>query len=199
MKLIVGLGNPGPEYEATRHNLGFRAVDEVARRHGVTFRMGPGQALAGKLRVASGEAMLAKPLTFMNLSGPAVAELERYYRVDRSDLLVVTDDVNLPMSRLRARVSGSAGGHRGLASVQSSLGTIEYGRLRIGVGRGDPRRDLADHVLARFSPDEAGEVTAAVERAADAIETFITDGLDRVMNRYNQEDAQAPRQDDEVG
>lgn len=197
MKLIVGLGNPGPDYEATRHNLGFRAVDAVARRHGVTFRMGPAEALTGKLRLEAGEAMLAKPLTFMNLSGRAVAELERYYRVDRDDLLVVTDDVNLPMSRLRARVNGSAGGHRGLASVQASLGTTDYARLRIGVGRGDPRRDLADHVLARFSPDEASEVTVAVERAADAIETFITDGLARVMNQYNQEDAQAPRQDDE--
>lgn len=198
MKLIVGLGNPGPEYEGTRHNVGFRTVDELARRHGVSFRMGPTRALVAKVRGLGGDdALIAKPLTFMNRSGQAVGELRRYYRVELADVLIVTDDVNLPLSRLRARARGTAGGHNGLASVEAGFGTNEYARLRIGVGRGDPRRDLADHVLARFVPEEETAVTTSVERAADAVETFVTEGLDRVMNRFNQEGTQAHSQDDE--
>ncbi len=197
MKLIVGLGNPGPEYEGTRHNVGFRTVDEFAARHGVSFRMGPTRALIAKVRGLDGDALVAKPLTFMNRSGQAVGELRRYYRVDLADVLIVADDVNLPLSRLRARARGSAGGHNGLASVEAGLGTIEYPRLRIGVGRGDPRRDLANHVLARFVADEEPTVTALVGRAADAVETFVRDGLGRVMDRFNQEETPAPGQDDE--
>ena len=197
MQLIVGLGNPGPEYENTRHNVGFRVVDELASRQHETFARGPTQALIARVRTLGSGAMLAKPLTFMNLSGRAVAELCRYFRIEVVDLLVVTDDVNLPLGRLRARGRGSAGGHNGLASVHASLGTTEYARLRVGVGRGDQRRDLADHVLSRFMREEETAVTEMVGRAADAVETFVTEGLDRMMNRYNQEEEQAPKQDDE--
>ncbi len=197
MKLIVGLGNPGPEYENTRHNVGFRVVDELAGRHRETFVMGPTDALIAKVRLADASTMLAKPLTYMNLSGRAITALCRYFRVDIDDLLVVADDVNLPLARMRARGGGSPGGHNGLASVQESLGTSGYARLRVGVGRGDERRDLSNYVLSRFGREETDLVTEMVGRAAEAAEMFITEGLDRMMNRYNQEDLQAPRQDDE--
>jgi len=187
MKLIVGLGNPGPKYRDTRHNIGFRVIDEVARRAGVAFESAPAEALIAKVRQPA-PLLLAKPLTFMNLSGPAVGDLQRYFKIDLADLLVVVDDVNLPLGRLRVRRSGSAGGHNGLKSVEAAFGSDAYGRLRIGVGRGDARRDLADHVLARFDPDEREAVDETVARAADAIETFVTADLDTVMNRYNRAD-----------
>jgi PTH1 family peptidyl-tRNA hydrolase len=187
MKLIVGLGNPGPKYRDTRHNVGFRAIDEVARRVGVTFESAPAEAVIAKVRQPE-PLLLAKPLTFMNSSGQAVGDLQRYFKIDLADLLVVVDDVNLPLGRLRVRRGGSAGGHNGLKSVEAAFGSDEYPRLRIGVGRGDARRDLADHVLARFDPDEREAVDETVARAADAIETFITADLDTVMNRYNRAD-----------
>ncbi|HEY7789160.1 MAG TPA: aminoacyl-tRNA hydrolase [Vicinamibacterales bacterium] len=186
MKLVAGLGNPGARYRDTRHNVGFEVVDELARRHRAEFAAGRGESL--EARVRQPDVLLLKPLTFMNLSGQAVGETLRYYRVDPVDLLIVTDDVNLPMGRLRARVRGSAGGHNGLASIISSLGTNEFPRLRLGVGRGDARRDLKDHVLGRFEPDEAAAIREMIERAADAVAVFIGDGIAAVMNRFNAEE-----------
>lgn len=185
MKLLVGLGNPGTRYRETRHNIGFVVADEVARRHGVTFESGPVEALMARARVLGDGALIAKPLTFMNSSGEAVAGLLRYYRLATEDLLVIVDEVQLPLGRLRARARGSAGGHNGLKSIVGALGTEEFARLRIGVGRGDPRRDLADHVLSRWDPEEREEIDTAVARAADAAEMFVTEGIDRVMNTYN--------------
>ena len=185
MKLIVGLGNPGPKYRDTRHNVGFAIVDEMARRHGVDFQAAPAEALVAKVHGPGDGALLAKPLTFMNLSGHAVRDVARYFRIEVADLLVVADDANLPLGRLRARPRGSDGGHNGFRSIIAELGTAEFARLRIGVGRGDPRRDLADHVLARFDPDEYEEARAAVIRGADAAEMFVTDGIERVMNAFN--------------
>ena len=135
---------------------------------------------------------MGKPLTFMNLSGGAIAELARYFRIDVRHLLVVADDVNLPLGRLRARARGSAGGHNGLESVIQALGTEEFARLRIGVGRGDARRDLADHVLSRFEPEERPVIEAAIERAADAVDDFITGGIASTMNKFNREDPGEP-------
>ncbi|HEX5070309.1 MAG TPA: aminoacyl-tRNA hydrolase, partial [Vicinamibacterales bacterium] len=129
-----------------------------------------------------------KPLTFMNLSGQAVAALCRYYKVALADVLIVCDDVNLPLGRLRLRATGSEGGHNGLRSVAIEFGSTDYARLRIGVGRGDSRRDLADHVLARFEPDELPGIEAAVARAADAVETWVSDGLAKAMNTFNRSD-----------
>lgn len=186
MKLIAGLGNPGKEYQGTRHNVGFDVVDELARRHELKW--------AAKLNALSHEArwrraddqvLLVKPLTFMNLSGPAVASAMRFYKVSLPDVLIVADDVNLPLGRLRARASGSEGGHNGLRSVAEAFGSIDYARLRVGVGRGDMRRDLADHVLAKFEPEERTGIEDAIARAADACETWISDGLARVMNTFN--------------
>ena len=190
MKLIVGLGNPGPEYRDTRHNAGFMVVDEMARRHGLTWAMAPSQvpdAFVAK-RFGPPPVLLAKPLTFMNLSGDAAAALLRYYGVDQSDLLIVVDDIDLPFGRLRARASGSAGTHNGLRSIVGRLGT-EFPRLRVGVGRGDARRDLADHVLSKFEPAEREQLESVITRAADAAEMFAAEGIVTVMNTYNAEDA----------
>ena len=188
MKLIAGLGNPGTKYRDTRHNVGFEVVDVLARRHGTAFESAPGEALMARVRSVGDGLLILKPLTFMNLSGHAVAELIRYYRIALSDVLVVVDDVNLPLGRLRIRARGSHGGHNGLRSVAGQLGTDEYARLRLGVGRGDERRDLADHVLARFEADERETIRSAVDRAADAAEMFVTDNIEKVMNSYNRAD-----------
>ena len=182
MKLIVGLGNPGPRYRGTRHNVGFEVLDELARRGGVAFDSSPAEALAARWR--DRDALLAKPMSFMNASGEAIGALARYFRVELADLLVIVDDANLPLGRLRARARGSAGGHNGLKSVAAHLGT-DYARLRIGVGRGDGRRDLAEHVLARFDAGEAAEVERMTLRSADAAEMFMTSGIEAVMNAYN--------------
>ena len=186
MKLIVGLGNPGARYAGTRHNVGFDVVDELARRRALAFESSPAEAIMARERGPGARLMLAKPLTFMNLSGRAVGELVRYYRVDPGDVLIVADDVNLPLGRLRARRGGSDGGHNGLRSVIDVLGTV-VARLRIGVDRGDCRRDLASHVLATFDESELETIRPAIETAGDAAEVFVTDGIDVVMNRFNAE------------
>jgi PTH1 family peptidyl-tRNA hydrolase len=187
MKLIVGLGNPGREYRDTRHNVGFMVVDEIASRHHLTLSMAPSQVpetLVAK-RFGVDPLLVAKPLTFMNNSGDAVAALARYYDIAASDLLIVVDEVALPFGRLRARQRGSAGGHNGLKSVIARLGTTEFARLRLGIGRGDVRRDLADHVLSRFEADEQPVLEEFITRAADAAEMFAVDGIGKVMNTYN--------------
>jgi len=186
VKLIAGLGNPGPKYRGTRHNVGFDVIDELARRRGLReLEHGPADALIARWRPAEGDPVLfVKPLTFMNLSGQAVGELARYFKVDAPDVLIVLDEAQLPLGKLRARARGSAGGHNGLKSVIEHLGS-DLARLRLGVGRGDGRRDLADHVLAKFDQDEAPEVERMITRAADAADTFITDGIAAVMNRFN--------------
>ena len=183
MKLIVGLGNPGAKYRGTRHNIGFAVLDELAARWQVSFESAPVDALIAKVRGAD-EVLLAKPLTFMNASGEAVGALLRYYKIEIADLIVVVDDVQLPLGKIRARVRGSAGGHNGLKSIVAHVGDA-FSRLRIGVGRGDPRRDLADHVLTRFDADEAAEVERVTARAADAAAMFVTSGIGAVMNGFN--------------
>jgi PTH1 family peptidyl-tRNA hydrolase len=187
MKLIVGLGNPGREYRETRHNVGFMVVDEIARRHNLTLAMAPSQIPDAMIAKKFGDdaLLMAKPLTFMNNSGEAVAALARYYDVPVGDLLIVVDEVALPFGRLRARARGSAGGHNGLKSVIARLGTTEFSRLRLGIGRGDARRDLADHVLSKFEADEQSAVGEFIARAADAAEMFAADGIEKVMNTYN--------------
>jgi len=184
VKLIVGLGNPGAQYKGTRHNIGFAVIDEIARRAAVGFESVPAEAVIAKSRRPDGGALLAKPLTFMNLSGQAVGEIARYFKVDVPDVLIVVDEVQLPLGRLRARARGSAGGHNGLKSVIAHLGD-DFSRLRIGVGRGEQQRDLADHVLSRFEKEEAAEVERMTTRAADAAEMFITSGIEAVMNAFN--------------
>ena len=185
MKLIVGLGNPGPRYRGTFHNVGFDVVDEVARRRGVSFEAAPADALMARLRDVDGGALLAKPLTFMNVSGDAVGALQRYFRIAVEDLLVIVDDAALPAGRLRVRRSGSAGGHNGLKSIIACLGTDGFARLRVGVGRGDPRHDLADRVLSRVAGEERETLTEATAQAADAAELFLGAPIEELMNRFN--------------
>ena len=192
MKLIVGLGNPGDEYRDTRHNVGFMVVDTIAKRHALGWRHRDQVMLAKNF--GADAFLVAKPLTYMNRSGDAVGELMRYYDVGPADLLVVVDEAALPFGRLRVRARGSAGGHNGLKSIIERLETTEFARLRLGVGRGDPRRELADHVLARFEPDERAELEAFIARAADAAEMFTVKGIEKVMNEYNP-DATAPEVD----
>ena len=189
MKLIVGLGNPGREYRDTRHNVGFMVIDELAERHQLTLGLAPAQVPETFVAKKYGDEplLVAKPLTFMNRSGDAVAALARYYDIPASDVFIVVDEVALPFGRLRARARGSAGGHNGLKSVIERLGTQEFPRLRLGVGRGDDRRDLADHVLSKFEPGERAELEMFIARAADAAEMFAVGGIARVMNVYNPE------------
>ena len=188
MKLVAGLGNPGRTYRGTRHNVGFEVVDLVAGRHGLVFESAPADAVQARWRRADDVVLLMKPLTFMNVSGEAVGALSRFYKIAAADVLVVCDDVNLDLGRLRVRGSGGEGGHNGLRSIADVLGTTEYARLRVGVGRGDTRRDLADHVLARFEPEELAGIEAAVARAADAVETWASEGLVKAMNVFNRSD-----------
>jgi len=184
VKAIVGLGNPGSQYKGTRHNVGFEVADELARRASVGFESAPAEALIAKWRRVDEVILLVKPLTFMNLSGQAVGELARYFKIDVADLIVIVDEVHLPLGKLRARTRGSAGGHNGLKSIIAHLGD-EFSRLRVGVGRGGDQRNLADHVLSRFEKDEIAEVERMTARAADAAEMFITSGIEAVMNAFN--------------
>jgi PTH1 family peptidyl-tRNA hydrolase len=183
VKLLVGLGNPGPQYRDTRHNVGFWVVDEIARRWQLSDAWRErDDALFVKRAGGDG---LVKPLTFMNRSGYAVSRVRQFYQVEPADILVIFDEAALPLGRLRARRGGSEGGHNGLRSVIEQLGTTDIPRLRVGVGRGDERRDLADHVLSTFDADERETIQAATLRAADAAELFLTDGIERVMNAFN--------------
>jgi len=193
MKVICGLGNPGERYRATRHNVGFRVVDLLADRWGLT---GAGRIKEGSARLEVqqpdpiGQVMLVKPMRFMNLSGGALKAALRQTDADPStDLLVVTDDVDLALGRIRLRRSGSAGGHNGLRDIISALGTDEFSRLRVGIGRNG---ETVDHVLATFKPGERTLATEAVALAADAVERWLRDGIEAAMNEFNGIDLAVP-------
>jgi peptidyl-tRNA hydrolase, PTH1 family len=185
--LIVGLGNPGAEYEETRHNAGFMAVDLLGARHGI--RWVPEARL--RARIAQGQLglkryMAAQPQTFMNLSGIAVASIATFYKVPPERVLVVVDDADLPLGQIRLRPSGSSGGHHGLESVEKHLGSRGYPRLRIGIGRREsPVREIAGHVLGRFVPAEKALLEKVMIRVVDQIECWLTDGIELAMNRFN--------------
>ncbi len=183
VKLIVGLGNPGTRYAATRHNLGFRVVDELAGRHVIDigqekFHGGFGSGSIGNQRV-----VLLKPTTFMNRSGQAVHAAGAFYRLELNELLVISDDMALPLGKLRLRPGGSAGGQKGLGDIINRLGSDAFARLRIGID--PPVGDPVDYVLTRFSPDEQPAIEQAVKRAADAVECWVANGIDAAMNQYN--------------
>jgi PTH1 family peptidyl-tRNA hydrolase len=169
----------------------------LAERHQLSWESAPANALMARWRGEN--ALLAKPLTFMNLSGHAIGELLRYFKIDLANLLVIIDEVQLELGRLRARPGGSAGGHNGLKSVIEQLGTDQFSRLRIGVGRGDNRRDLADHVLATFERDERPVITDAIQRAADAAELFVREDIGPVMNRFNRREDNNEKLDQDQG
>ena len=183
--LVVGLGNPGGEYATTRHNVGFMVADELARRHGGSWRSKFSGEVAD-VRVDGARLALLKPQTYMNESGRSAAAAAKFYKVDAEDLLAVHDEVDLDLGRMQARLGGGLAGHNGLRSVASALRTPEFLRLRIGVGRperGDPR-PVSDWVLSPFEPDV--DVGGLVARAADAVETLVRDGLEEAQQRFNE-------------
>jgi peptidyl-tRNA hydrolase, PTH1 family len=184
--LIVGLGNPGRRYEKTRHNAGFMVVDRLAAVLGAKFKKGRGVYEICDVRCNEASVLLAKPLTFMNNSGTAVAELVRYYQIDFSRLLVVLDEIELPFGRVRLRRQGNAGGHNGLSSIIQHLNTTSFARLRIGIGTEFAKRDMVDFVLSRFSRNEQEELDSVLATSVDAVLSFIRDGIDNAMNLYNQ-------------
>ncbi|HOB73625.1 MAG TPA: aminoacyl-tRNA hydrolase [Phycisphaerae bacterium] len=192
MKLVVGLGNPGGKYASTRHNVGFRVVDELARRHGIDVSRTGFSGLTGKGSIGGESVLLLKPGTFMNLSGRSVREAMTFYKLELPDLLVISDDMALPLGRLRLRKSGSAGGHNGLSSVIAELGDDGFGRLRIGIEQVSGAR-MVGHVLSPFTPQEEEVIGPAVARAADAVECWLADGMDTAMNRFNKSEDQAGR------
>jgi PTH1 family peptidyl-tRNA hydrolase len=183
MKVVVGLGNPGSRYHNTRHNLGFAVVDLLAKGPGAGRFQSRFQAQVAELVEGTHKVLLVKPETFMNLSGRSVRQLVDFYQLPLEDLLVVCDDINLPLGKVRVRARGTHGGHNGLRDIQSHLGTTEYARLRIGVDA--PRDDAVDHVLGRFRPSEQPIIEEAVAAAAQAVIVWIHQGIEACMNRYN--------------
>lgn len=186
MKLIVGLGNPGREYAATRHNIGFMVIDRLARRLGLAVEKKKFKALFGQGQINSEKVLLAKPQTYMNLSGQAVAPLLRWHKLGPADLLVVYDDMDLPPGKLRIRPEGGAGGHKGMESIIMALGTEGFPRLRIGVGKPEvPGFNGASYVLSRLTADDAKTFEESVDTAAEAIHCIVSEGLEKAMNEYN--------------
>lgn len=185
MKLIVGLGNPGRRYRGTRHNVGALVLARLAERAGIRVNEDEGFAEVGRGTIGGYRVLLARPHTYMNVSGEAVRDLRRRHRLRPEDILVIVDDIDLPLGRLRLRAGGSAGGHNGLRSVIEALGTTAFPRLRVGIGRPPDGVDPADYVLTRFTADEEQVLQGAVERAADAVTVAMTDGLPAAMNRFN--------------
>jgi len=187
MKLLVGLGNPGRDYQNTRHNVGYEVVDVLTRRH-APAETGRGRfhALTYDARIAGEKCLLMRPTTYMNRSGVAVAEAASFYRVNpASDLLVIVDDLALTAGGVRLRARGGAGGHNGLADIERVLGTTEYPRLRIGIGPKPPGMDQARYVLDRFNVEQREAIEPALARAADAAEMFVSDGIVAAMNEFN--------------
>jgi PTH1 family peptidyl-tRNA hydrolase len=187
MKLIVGLGNPGAEYERTRHNVGWFVIDAFARKFRIEISRREKNALTGTGRVAGGSVMVAKPLTYMNLSGDAVRLLTNAYLESTDDLMVVYDDIDLPLGKLRIRPNGSAGTHNGMRSIISTISTEKFPRLRIGIGSAEQGR-LRDYVLDEFTGEEQPVVDRAVERAVEALVLFARGDLKRAMNQFNKDD-----------
>ena len=186
MKLIVGLGNPGSEYEKTRHNVGWMVLDAFARKFRIEVSRHEKNAMTGTGRVAGGSVMVARPLTYMNLSGDSVRLLVNAYIESTQDLIVVYDDIDLPLGKLRIRPNGSAGTHNGMRSIVEELQTENFPRLRVGIGSADQGR-LRDYVLDEFTPEEQPAIDLAIARAVDALVLFCRGDLRRAMNEYNKE------------
>jgi PTH1 family peptidyl-tRNA hydrolase len=183
--LVVGLGNPGDEYTHTRHNVGADTVELLAKRHGAKLKKGKERARADQVRIGDQLVALAVPLTYMNDSGAAVVALARRYGVDPHQVVIVHDELDLPVAALKVKVGGGLAGHNGLRSVKSHLHSDDFVRVRIGVGKPVSKEHGADHVLKRFSKRERTEIDVTLEQAADAVESIVRDGADVAMNRYN--------------
>ena len=186
MFLIAGLGNPGRQYEKTRHNMGFDTIDELIERHRIPQGGIAHKAMYGKGMIAGEKVLAVKPLTYMNLSGEAIREYVNYYKMDpETELIVIYDDIDLEPGQIRIRKKGSAGGHNGIKSIIAQIGTQNFYRIKVGVGAKPKGWDLADYVLGRFSSEERELVDKAICDAADAVEMILKDGIEAAMNHYN--------------
>ena len=184
--LVVFLGNPGPKFAGTRHNVGFMAADKCEKATGASIRKARFKALTDEIRLGDARVLLMKPQTYMNLSGEAVGEAARFYKVPPERVLVISDDVSLPLGKLRVRGNGSAGGHNGLKNIIAHLGTDRFPRVKVGVGAPpNPEYDMADWVTGGFSASERKTIDAAVERALDAAACVVEQGVTEAQNRYN--------------
>lgn len=188
MKIIVGLGNPGLKYSGTRHNIGFAVINELGEKYNIGVNVRKHKAFIGTGMIAEEKVILAAPQTYMNLSGESVNALLEYYNVDVDDLIVIYDDVDLDVGRLRIRIQGSAGGHNGMKSIMEHLGTQEFTRVRVGVGEKPEEWDLADYVLSRFAKEELPIIRESCTNACEAVVKIITDSAEEAMNLYNRKE-----------
>lgn len=195
MFCLIGLGNPGRQYSQTRHNAGFLVIDRIADEAKIKLNQKRFQAVYGKGLVNGEQVILAKPQTFMNLSGEAVGPIINYYRIPLEQVLIICDDLDLPLGSIRIRLSGSAGGHKGLSSIINTIGNRAIPRLRVGIGRPD-EETVVNYVLAPFSNDQTSEFKASIIRAAQAGITFVTDGAHAAMNRFNRNPITEPKKKD---
>lgn len=185
MKLIVGLGNPTSQYEGTRHNVGFEVIDLMAEKYGIAVDTVKHKGMYGKGRIGGETVILLKPMTYMNLSGESVVQVAAYYKIAPEDIIVIYDDINLDVGRLRIRGKGSAGGHNGIKNIIAHLKTEEFPRIRIGVGMKPPKMDLVDYVLSHFSKEDQEKMEEGYERACKAAELLVQDELEQAMNEFN--------------
>lgn len=196
MKVIVGLGNPGPKYGLTKHNVGFMLVNALAERLGIseTEWKDKFEALVAETRIGTEKVLLVKPMTYMNDSGRAVGPILSWYKLEPEDLVVVHDDMDIPAGTIRIRKKGSAGGHNGIKSVLAHVGDEHFTRVRIGIGRPLPGWSVIDHVLAPFPSEDVPKIRAAIEYLLPAVETIVTEGTDLAMNKYNPRKQKKPKQ-----
>jgi|TARA_B110000467_G_C18256151_1_gene443490 PTH1 family peptidyl-tRNA hydrolase len=185
MKIVVGLGNPGREYDGTRHNVGFEVLALIAQRFDVGRPKAKFKAEVAEVSIKNQKTILLSPLTYMNLSGQSVRAALDFYKLPLSDVLVICDDINLEVAKLRFRPSGSAGGQNGLKNIIQQLGSQDFGRLRVGVGKTPPNWNASDFVLGKFGADERSEMDLGISRAANAVEAWIEHGIEAAMNQFN--------------
>lgn len=185
MKIVIGLGNPGKKYENTRHNVGFMMVDHLAAMWDVSMTQTKFKSLVGEGKRGMEKVLLVKPQTYMNLSGEAVRELVEFFKPDMQNVLIIYDDLDLPVGKIRLRAKGSAGGHNGMKSIIAHLGTDEFNRMKIGIDRPDKGKNVADYVLSSFTPTERPYINEAVKRGTEACDEWVTKSFLELMNRYN--------------
>lgn len=197
MYIIAGLGNPGKQYENTRHNIGYQVIEALADKHGIRVLESKFKGLIGKGMIGSEKVILIKPLTYMNLSGECIGEAVNYFKIDETaELIVVADDISLDVGHIRMRKKGSAGGHNGLKNIIAHLGHEEFIRIKMGVGDKPSGYDLADYVLGHFSKEETQILEESKKNAVLAIETILTDGIDKAMNLYNTKKVKKSKKED---
>ncbi|MDR1773253.1 MAG: aminoacyl-tRNA hydrolase [Clostridioides sp.] len=185
MYVVVGLGNPGKQYENTRHNIGYCVIDKIAQKYNVSVNKIKHKALTAEIRMGSEKVILVKPITYMNLSGESVIDIYNFYKVDLENIIVVYDDIDLDIGSLRIRKKGSAGSHNGMKSIVQCLGSKDFPRIRVGISKPDPRMNLADFVLSRFSKEDQKNIDESIEKASQAVEVIIEENIDLAMNNYN--------------